>query len=698
MKKVRGILITIGFMAMILCIGPFDIFFHGFYCETKEYDQIYKEDLQSFPLLEQHYEQVFVPQKRHFAGFSLYLAEVETEPAGELVLSIYDKKGKCIDQTQVHLETVQSEEWHQIYMRNNLKVGETYTLQIHTENRQEPLLLKLVDKDYLTEETVKGNLLMGYAYAKSTFDFQEKTLILLFFIAVWLYVFRKYVRFPFINGFGGEEISFFLFLIILLTWNYSFSSMNHGNEAFADFHSRGETLVMGCVYAERRGVPLHEYGLGRYMDIKGTLSNYTTQFLTDENWENGYSRTEPMIAVANNSFTRRICHVGNTIQFVNGDQFVIEQIIEKKKYLYVTLSAEQKLLEGKYGSLSEVRFLDPEGRILKRGMLEDYQSQYGLQGKVFRTFARYMDFDKILSNLRFLCSLGTAVVFTLLVLALAFKYNILLAFSFYIVFWLSPWVVNFAHNLYWVEFTWFLPILIGIVCSIKMESRRHRFFCYGAAMIAVMGKSLCGYEYITNVMLGGISFFILDFAKAEMDKDRERKKLIFCTAFWFGFFSLLGFLTAICMHGNLRGNGDILAGIQSILEQDVLRRVGGGEMSNFDPVYWDSLNASVWETLGKYFHFSTEVLAGIPGNIFPLLCITPIGIFIYRYTKGNINWNDVWMYLTFFIVSVSWFVLAKPHSYIHLHLNYVLWYFGYVQICIYIISKQIGTWVDTGKL
>ena len=130
----------------------------------------------------------------------------------------------------------------------------------------------------------------------------------------------------------------------------------------------------------------------------------------------------------------------------------------------------------------------------------------------------------------------------------------------------------------------------------------------------------------------------------------------------------------------------------------MLRRVGGGEMSNFDPVYWDSLNASVWETLGKYFHFSTEVLAGIPGNIFPLLCITPIGIFIYRYTKGNINWNDVWMYLTFFIVSVSWFVLAKPHSYIHLHLNYVLWYFGYVQICIYIISKQIGTWVDTGKL
>lgn len=112
-------------------------------------------------------------------------------------------------------------------------------------------------------------------------------------------------------------------------------------------------------------------------------------------------------------------------------------------------------------------------------------------------------------------------------------------------------------------------------------------------------------------------------------------------------------------------------------------------MSHFDPVYWDSFNASIWETLGKYFHFTTEVIAGIPGNIFPLLCGTPIGIFIYNYKRNKMNWEDVWMYVVFFAVSVSWFVLAKPHSYIHLHLNYVLWYFGYIQVCIYIICKQV---------
>jgi len=33
--------------------------------------------------------------------------------------------------------------------------------------------------------------------------------------------------------------------------------------------------------------------------------------------------------------------------------------------------------------------------------------------------------------------------------------------------------------------------------------------------------------------------------------------------------------------------------------------------------------------------------------------------------------------------------LAKSHSYVHIHLNYVLWYFGFVQICLYVIVDKI---------
>ena len=42
-----------------------------------------------------------------------------------------------------------------------------------------------------------------------------------------------------------------------------------------------------------------------------------------------------------------------------------------------------------------------------------------------------------------------------------------------------------------------------------------------------------------------------------------------------------------------------------------------------------------------------------------------------------------------FLTSVSWFVLAKSHSYVHTHINFVLWYMGYVQVCLYVIVDWI---------
>ncbi|MCI9134227.1 MAG: hypothetical protein HFI31_08580 [Lachnospiraceae bacterium] len=688
-KQERILLITTVFALLALGIGPMDIFSHGFYCDTLAYDQIYEEDQQWYPLLEQSYSLEFIPAKRHFAGFSLYFGDMGEEQAGELVLEILNGEGRSVDQATVDLSQVQSRAWHQIYMNQGLRVGERYTLHIRTKNRQIPLQLLLVDQDYLPAEQVKGNLFIGYAYSKSTFEFPEKVLILLFLTAGWLFAIGKSKLFPCRGGIGAEKAAIFLFLTALLTWNYSFSSMNHTNGSFLKFHVSGEMLVMGCVYAEHEGIPLSEYGLGRYTNMEGTHIQEKMEFLTDESWEDGYSRTEPMVAIPNHPFTQRICVAGNHVRFANGDEFAIEQTSEQGGYLYITLSSHQRLQKGKYGSLSDIQIFKENGEACNRGQLEDYTSQFGLQGKVFRTLARYMDYENIFMNLRLLCSLGTAVVFVLLVLAIAYKYGNLFAFSFYVVFWLSPWVVNFAYHLYWVEFTWFLPMLIGIACSIWIENRRFRLFCYGAVFIAVMGKSLCGYEYITNVMLGGIVFLILDYIQAVLERDKQKGTLLLRTTFWFGLFSLLGFFAAIFIHARLRGNGDVLAGIQSILEQDVLRRVGGGELSSFDQAYWDSLNASIWETLGKYFHFSTEIIAGVPGNVFPLLCAAPIGIFIYNYKRKTINWRDVWMYLVFFATSVSWFVLAKPHSYNHFHLNYVLWYFGFVQICFYIICKQV---------
>ena len=216
------------------------------------------------------------------------------------------------------------------------------------------------------------------------------------------------------------------------------------------------------------------------------------------------------------------------------------------------------------------------------------------------------------------------------------------------------------------------------------------------ASIAI--KSLCGYEYISTVMMGLIAFILIELIVAILERNKRLSILLFRTTIIIGVAALIGFITAISIHATLRGEGSILEGIHDIIERDVLRRTNGGSLNDFDEVYWPSLNASTWEVFCKYFKFSTEIIAGITGNLFPILCIMPLLIFLFDiYKKIKINARHVAAYVVFFMTTISWICLAKGHSYIHTHMNYVLWYFGFIQICFYIIISRIKYLLDEIK-
>ena len=269
-----------------------------------------------------------------------------------------------------------------------------------------------------------------------------------------------------------------------------------------------------------------------------------------------------------------------------------------------------------------------------------------------------------------------------------------MAVCFYATVWLSPWVVNFARNLYWVEFTWFIPMLMGLFCSIYVRKKWCRFLSYIGVFLSVMVKCLCGYEYITCVMMAMISFLVIDLVQAILKKDKQQAWLLLKTAFVMGVVALLGFAAALLIHARVRGSGDLLQGLIYIYEKDVVRRVAvNTEISSFDPVVTSSLRVAVSSVLGRYFKFATQIMVGLPGNLFPLLTVLPVFVFVYQLIKKKLNINDATMYVFFFLTCISWFVLAKPHSYIHTHINYVLWYFGHVQVCLYIICKQMKAWI-----
>lgn len=686
MKRKAGMIIsTIVLIVLVLILGPMDCLKHGYYCNELNYDML-KQDLESPIKLEQGaYEMKFSPTKRHMVGVEINLLNVPKK--GKLILDLFDEDGKEVDTVKVNLKKVSEQEWYKVVFNKELNKGKVYTLRFTAEKCKKVPYLQTIYSGYLSEESMTGNVLIGYAYAKSTFTLQNKVLIILFLVAVWLFILSKMSTKDNLRRVGILAATI-LFTTALFSWNYMYNSMDDQNTTFDGFDAFSERLVRGVVDAEHYGVWYEDnetYGLAF---LKGKLNEYTDEVY----WLRNYSMTTPAVVVDSDDYSKQYAVTGNYILFENGEKAEISNVEDDgtKRILY--LDAERVLNPYKYGELSEATYCDSNQNPVtpvEKLRLSAYKSQYGLHGKIYRHIARYMNYDNAIENLHLISSILTALVFSVIVVLLAFKYNKVFAGVFFITFWLSPWTVNFANNLYWVEFSWFVPMAIGIFCSCHVENRKCRMASYVLTFFAILIKCLCGYEYISTIMIALVAFLTVDWVKAIITKDKKKTGLLFRTIILMGIMALLGFVAAISIHAPMRGDGSIIEGIKTIFREDILRRTSGANLNDMDPVLWPSLNASVWETFCKYFHFKTEIVAGINGNLFPLLCMVPLIIFGYEIKYKKENAEHIAMYIIFFFAATSWFCLAKGHSFIHTPMNFVLWYFGFVQICFYVIIEKI---------
>lgn len=691
-KKICAVSVLVLLAIFMILIGPLDCFTHGFFYDEIDCGQIAEDGWKTaYDLGEEAYEMQFSPQENHFAGFEIYLINQPDGNSGSLLLVVSDTSGRELDTIEIDLSKVRAATWYKVYTTAKLKARETYTLKFVANNCSTYPYLQAVDEDYLSPETITGDVLLAYAYAKSTFSFQDKVIICLFILAFGLFCGTFLVSAK--RKICCKMASVVLLMVGILTWNYMYNSMDNMNDRFNGFQADSETLVTGVIYAEEDGVYFNNddergFGMGRYFDLKGSLESYGMNYISDENWYQGYSRSESAIVVNSNIYSKDVAIIGNYILFENGETYQITNIEDNGSNIVIYLNAGKVLSSAKNGSLDDAQFFDSNMQPLAKSRIEAYKSQYGLNGKIFRHMARYLEDDQEIAILNLFCCLLTALIFALIVLLIFEKYNITMAGCFFVVFWLSPWVVNFARNLYWVEFTWYIPMLIGLFCSWRIEKKKCRVISYAATFLSIFIKCLCGYEYISVVMMALIGFLLVDLIKYIFEKDRNKCRLLLRTIVIIGVIALGGFFAAICVHAPLKGDGSVIEGIKNIFEQDVLRRTAGGDLNDFHESLWPSFNASIWETYSKYFHFETEVITGITGNIFPLLCVVPLCIFLFDYAKKRLNVEEMAMYIIFFLTSISWFCLAKGHSYIHTHMNYVLWYFGFVQICIYIIVNR----------
>ena len=150
-----------------------------------------------------------------------------------------------------------------------------------------------------------------------------------------------------------------------------------------------------------------------------------------------------------------------------------------------------------------------------------------------------------------------------------------------------------------------------------------------------------------------------------------------------------GFIVVLMYHAGLRGD-TIIQGIQDIYEKDIKRRTYG-EAAKFTAAYGPSLNACVWSVVKKYiYEWRTEVLPGISGkNFFLFVCMGTVSLFFTARARFGMEKEKFVAFIIFMLPALSWFVLGKSHSYVHTHMNFVLWYFGFIAVVMYCIVDGV---------
>ena len=256
------------------------------------------------------------------------------------------------------------------------------------------------------------------------------------------------------------------------------------------------------------------------------------------------------------------------------------------------------------------------------------------------------------------------------------RYNALFSIVFYLVTILSVWMTDFSCNIYWITFSWFLPMLWGLMC---LNNHQKRWIYYILIGLSIAFKSACGYEYISNVMLGAVLFTIIEFIISIKER-RHDTGILFRTIVGISMSCLIGFFFVFFLNAYFRGNGNAIDGFKEIYEADIIRRTFGNA-DNYDAAFAPSLNASVISVLVRYFLLSITGLIATPTLI--------INIILMRKRKDKeAVFKDAILLVCSLITSISWFILAKSHSYAHHHLNGVLFYLPFMQVSIYLLIKQ----------
>jgi len=327
---------------------------------------------------------------------------------------------------------------------------------------------------------------------------------------------------------------------------------------------------------------------------------------------------------------------------------------------------------------------------------EAYYSQPALQAFVYGILCKITGLYgyPALDFLKWLVSISTALIFTFFIIWIHRRWGWATALFSLVTILFSQWITVFGRNLFWVLGAFYLPFVAALWYLEKYEQRvKHPFrTTFGLMFSAMLLKCLLtGFEYITTTLIMSVTPWIF----YAIYNRWEWKKFLKT-----GSIASSGVVTAVVsvivwMAIQLSFvKGSLGEGFQYIVSSFGRRTYGS--VGDFDSSYHESLNSNLWDVIVTYWNGNAFDLSQWSNHpLWQSFCRITFGncvIFFLLVSIMVISSKTILQFPAFrrqqlaltttlwvsLLAPLSWFVIFKGHSYIHPHMNHIVWHMPFM--------------------
>jgi signal transduction histidine kinase len=328
------------------------------------------------------------------------------------------------------------------------------------------------------------------------------------------------------------------------------------------------------------------------------------------------------------------------------------------------------------------------------GSYKTYDSQIGGQGMFFSILDKIIPLPphEKLHIFHIFTSLLSALSLTAIILWFYWEFGLFASLFVLASVVFSQWLVVFGRNLWWSMWAFYLPMVVVMhYLRLNKAPTNSQSIKFGTLVfITVFTKCLFnGYEYITTTLIMMMVPFVYYSILNRLSFRRFCRDLITKT-----FSTCLAILITlgILFFQIASVKGDFLKGVDHIVY--VLRKRTHADYHDFPSMSAYSLKSSTSTVVIKYLkgtffdlnNYLSTSNSFVSRLLFKIRYLYLIFLFllmsVFLYYRRNKNVSEkgqqsilALIFATWFsiLAPLSWFIVFKSHSFIHTHMNFIVW-------------------------